>query len=81
MTKERYNEIKERNKENKLLLCFEVFREEKKGNMGVEQFRRLLSEWLVMQQPDVFIFSGGDSEQCLNAGIERIVEHLNLKYA
>lgn len=80
MNKDRYKEIKERNN-NPLLLCFEVFHEQSKSNIGVQEFKHLLSEWVILQQPDVFIMGGGNRQRCYEVGLERIVKFLDEKYA
>jgi len=80
MDKIRYKEISERNKNNKLILCYEVFCEEK-GNIPLQQFQSALPHWIMTMQPDVFVMSGGDLNHCTEVGLNKIVEFLNKKYA
>lgn len=79
MDKARYKEISERNKQNKLLLCYEVFCEEK-GKIPFEEFQSVFPHWIMMQQPDVFVMGGGDLNSCTQDGLIKIVEYLDKKY-
>lgn len=79
MDKARYIEISERNKQNKLLLCYEVFCEEK-GKIPFEEFQVNLPNWIMLQQPDVFVMVGGDLNSCTEMGLNKIVKSLDKKY-
>ena len=79
MTKERYAEIAERNKNSKLMLCYEVFCEEK-GQIPLQQFQGALPNWIMTMQPDVFVMGGGNMSHCTEVGLNKIVEFLNRKY-
>ena len=78
MDKNRYKQIAERNKDNKMMLCYEVFCEEKK-QIPYQVFAEALSQWMILQQPDVFVM-GGSFERVTDIGLSRIVEFLNNKY-
>ena len=79
MDKSRYKEIAERNKGNKMMLCYEVFCEEKK-QIPLQQFQADLPNWIMTMQPDVFVMSGGNLNQCMEIGLEKIVKYLDKKY-
>ena len=76
MTKDRYKQIAERNKDNKMMLCYEVFCEEKK-QIPYQLFSEIFPQWIMLMQPDVFIMHQGRST---DIGLDRIVEFLNKKY-
>ena len=79
MDKSRYKEIAERNKGNKMMLCYEVFCEEKK-QIPLQQFQADLPNWIMTQQPDVFVMGGGNLNHCTEVGLNKIIEFLNKKY-
>ena len=79
MDKTRYKEIAERNKGNKMMLCYEVFCEEKK-QIPLQQFQESLPHWIMTMQPDVFVMGGGNLNHCTEVGLNKIVEYLNKKY-
>lgn len=79
MDKLRYKEIAERNKNSKLMLCYEVFCEEK-GKITLQQFQESFPHWVMTMQPDVFVMGGGNLNHCTEVGLNKIVEFLNKKY-
>ena len=79
MDKSRYKEIAKRNKNSNMMICYEVFCEEK-GQITLQKFQQALPHWIMTMQPDVFIMSGGDLNHCTEVGLEKIVEFLNKKY-
>ncbi|HSE99840.1 MAG TPA: hypothetical protein VLA48_03000 [Nitrososphaeraceae archaeon] len=52
MTTERFKELEERNKDNPMQLCFEIFNEEK-SRIPLSQFEQMFTAWL-------HLFKGGD---------------------
>lgn len=57
MTKQRFEELERRSKNDAMQLCFEVFCEEKQ-NIQREQFKSLFSAWLQL-------FKGGDASAAI----------------
>lgn len=79
MDKTRYKEIAKRNLNSNMMLCYEVFCEEK-GKITLQQFQESLPHWIMMQQPDVFVRGGGNLNHCTEVGLNKIVDYLNKKY-
>lgn len=74
MDKNRYKQIAERNKDNKMMLCYEVFCEEKK-QIPYQVFMEAFPQWItLMQMSEMKI--GVPWQQ----GLDRIVEFLNKRY-
>ena len=78
MDKTRYKEIAERNKNSKLMLCYEVFCEEKK-QIPLQQFQESLPHWIMTQKVDDILFTGNIKE-AVEQGLKQIVEYLDVKY-
>ena len=76
MTKDRYEQIKERNKTNKLMICYEIFCEKKK-QIPYNTFTDLFPQWLITRQPDLYVMTAGDINKVTEVGLERIIEHFN----
>ena len=78
MDKSRYKEIAERSKGNKMMLCYEVFCEEK-GKIPLQQFQESLPHWVMTQKVDDILFTGNIKE-AVEQGLKQIVEYLDVKY-
>lgn len=73
MNKERYKEIAERNKNNSLMLCYEVFCEEKK-QIPLNIFQEYFPIWIASMDIHSAMFG-------IDNSLSKIVEFLNKKYA
>lgn len=79
MTKQKYAELKQKYTD-KMMLLYNIFCEEKK-QIPYGIFIQALPQWIMTMQPDVYVMNGGDLDICTNIGLERIVNHLDYKYA
>lgn len=75
MTPQRYKEIKDRNKNNNLMLCYEVFCEQK-PQILLEQFQQIFPQWLGIRDFDVYLQSGGNIDKCM----EEVIKYLDNKH-
>lgn len=78
MDKQRYQEISQRNKTDKLKLCYEVFCEEKK-QIPYQEFVQIFPQW-IMQMNIEAVFRTGNMDMAVEDGLDKIVEFLNKKY-
>lgn len=79
ITKERYNQIKERNKDN-LMLCYEIFVESQTNQIPFQVFQQAFPQWLVLMQPDVYVMNGGDTNKVIQVGAEKIIKYFDDKF-
>lgn len=82
MDKNRYQEISQRNKKdgklNKLMLCYEVFCEEKQS-VPIQLFQEALPLWIASRDLQEMMFNP-DIHAVAERGLDKIVKYLDEKY-
>ncbi|MFK5165253.1 hypothetical protein, partial [Propionibacterium freudenreichii] len=67
------------NKNNNLILCFEVFSELGKTKLSLQEFETYFQQW-VIQMNFQYVFETGNITGAFTDGMSKIVENLNKKY-
>ena len=75
MSPQRYKEIKDRNKDNNLMLCYEVFCEQK-PQIPLQQFQELFPQWLIQRDLQTFMKYNGSTDKCM----EEVIKYLDNKH-
>jgi len=81
MTNERFKEIYERSSNDLMYLCYEVFSEEGRTKMSLQQFNEYFPVWITNMKIDTLFMSGGNINAVTQEGLREIEVYLKKKYS
>lgn len=79
MTNERFKEIYERSSNDLMYLCYEVFSEEGRTKLPIQQFNDMFSLWITQIKMHE-MFMTGDIHGITQRGLEELEVYLKKKY-